>query len=173
MGRPDLLLRGEILSSLVKAIKSSTNNKLSTSGCERYIFISLCTPGVGAETQHHPADVRGEGRGGWGAAPGPGGREEHVQNPDRRVAEKSKIDSKDKKKDNEIQAYQAFKCIHCKKKKRLLEEKRIVARETVSFSWKAIQFFLFFFLLPVTIYFRCQTCSSIYRVITVHIWDAE
>ena len=53
----------------------------------------VCVSGSGAETQHHPPDVRGEGRGGSGAEDGPGRRKEHVQNPDRRAAEEPEIDS--------------------------------------------------------------------------------
>lgn len=41
------------------------------------------SPGPGAETQHHPADVRRESRRGRGAAAGPGGRQEHVQDTNR------------------------------------------------------------------------------------------
>lgn len=39
--------------------------------------------GFGSEVQHHPPDVWGEGRGGWGAPAGSGRCEKHVQDSDR------------------------------------------------------------------------------------------
>lgn len=49
--------------------------------------------GPGAETQHHPADVRRESRRGRGASARPGGRQEHVQDPNRRAAQEPEIAS--------------------------------------------------------------------------------
>lgn len=54
------------------------------------LYTSLSS-GPGAETQHHPADVRRESGRGRRAATRPGGRQEHVQDPNRRAAQEPEI----------------------------------------------------------------------------------
>lgn len=53
----------------------------------------LLSSGPGAETQHHPADVWRESGRGRGVAARPGGRQEHVQDPNRRAAQEPEITS--------------------------------------------------------------------------------